>query len=468
MSIVRNKRLLLDQVTTLAIAQTVQITNLLRDRPVPELAYQLRRTMPTLSETYATAASVIAAKAYNESRAVARPPSEFEAKPKKANTSLAMQAAIGFGIAQLTRGKPYETFQSTLAGSVQRLVLDGDRETVEFNIVLDPDGTRYERVPSPGACAFCMMMAAVVEVRRDDAFDGYHNFCRCTLNPVFVGQSGTELPEYQEVRESYSRASEILEQQRQEVGWYNLKTRQAAAKFPELVKNPKNHLRIIRQQASFQTRPVFSGEQLWFQKSSFTGLKISEIEAAQRIPLKESGIKLKSLSNPDTIENAVKFTNPKFGSTGYDNNCARVIQAYELRRRGFDVTANAFNTNLSFMQSPKFYLGGWKNPITGQTANNLTSVVPTFLKGQQKILTFGEGARGAVSFQYKGKSAAGHTLNWEVVNNKVVWLDAQDGTLGDMAIRKHVGKVKNIQVVRLDDLEPSAHTASYLEEVTRG
>jgi hypothetical protein len=181
MSIVANKRLLLDQVTTLAIAQTVQITNLLRDRAVPELAYQLRRTMPAVSDTYANATAQIGAKAYNESRTIARPPSEFVAQPKKANTSPAMQAAIGFGIAQLTRGKPFETFQATLAGSVQRLVLEGDRETVELNIVLDPDGTRYERVPSPGACAFCMTMAAVAEVQRSNAFDGYHNFCRCTL-----------------------------------------------------------------------------------------------------------------------------------------------------------------------------------------------------------------------------------------------------------------------------------------------
>jgi hypothetical protein len=247
MSIVANKRLLLDQVTTLAIAQTVQITNLLRDRAVPELAYQLRRTMPAVSDTYANATAQIGAKAYNESRTIARPPSEFVAQPKKANTSPAMQAAIGFGIAQLTRGKPFETFQATLAGSVQRLVLEGDRETVELNIVLDPDGTRYERVPSPGACAFCMTMAAVAEVQRSNAFDGYHNFCRCTLMPVFTGQTGTELPEYKQAREAYTLASDELERRRQEVGWYSMKTREAAAKFPELTQTTKNRLRLVRE-----------------------------------------------------------------------------------------------------------------------------------------------------------------------------------------------------------------------------
>jgi len=261
MSIVANKRRLLDQVTTLAIAQTVQITNLLRDRPIPELAYQLRRTMPAISDTYATASAVIGAKAYNESRQAARPPSEFVAEPKKADTSQAMQAAIGFGIAQLTRGKPYETFQSSLAGSVQRLVLEGDRETVELNIVLDPDGTRYERVPSPGACAFCMTMAAVAAVQRDDYFEGYHNFCRCTVNPIFTGQQPTELPEYKQAREAYSLANEeLLKQQREARKLFDDELRaegkptggsRATTAFqkanPELSITTPNVLRLVRQ-----------------------------------------------------------------------------------------------------------------------------------------------------------------------------------------------------------------------------
>jgi hypothetical protein len=247
MSIVANKRKLLDQTTTLAIAQTVQITNLLQDRPIPELAYQLRRTMPAVTDTFANATGQIGALAYNESREVARLETEFVAKPKKANTTEAIQAAIGFGIAQLTKGKTYETFQSTLAGSVQRLVLDGDRETVELNIVLDPDGARYERVPSPGACAFCLTMAAVAEVQRDNVFDKYHNYCRCTIMPIFKGQSGTQLPEYKQAREAYSLATKELEERRVAAGWYSMKTREAAAKFPDLTQTTKNRLRLVRE-----------------------------------------------------------------------------------------------------------------------------------------------------------------------------------------------------------------------------
>lgn len=217
MSVLTQKRLYLDQVTTLAIAQTVEITNLLRDRTVQEIAQELRRAMPAISNTYATASAVVSATAYNESRALANVTSEYVATPEIVDTNTSMQAAIGFGIAQLTTGKDYSIFQSTLAGSVQRLVSQGDRQTVDFNIVTDPDGTRYERVPAANACAFCMTMAAVATTQaRADYFDKYHNFCRCTINPVFTGQPLTDLPQYKQAREAYSLADQQLQKEKSE------------------------------------------------------------------------------------------------------------------------------------------------------------------------------------------------------------------------------------------------------------
>ena len=264
MSILTDKRRYLDQTTTLAIAQTVEITNLLRDRPIPELAFQLRRTMPAVSDSFANVASVISAETYNQSRTLAKPPSTYKATPTKANTIDGMQAAIGFGMAQLTRGAEYEVFQSTLAGSVQRLVLDGDRETIEFNIATDPDGTRYERVAQPDACAFCLTMAAVATTEkniRSNYFEGYHNYCRCTLNPIFTGQSLTNPPYYQKARDAYNLANEELLNQQTEArkvfdarlaseGKYTGGSRATTAfqkENPELSLTTPNILRLVRQ-----------------------------------------------------------------------------------------------------------------------------------------------------------------------------------------------------------------------------
>jgi hypothetical protein len=253
MAVIDDKRRYIRETKTLAMAQTIEITRLLSDRTIPEIAGQLRRTMPAVSQSYGTVASLISATTYNESRALAKLPSEYSAVPKKPKESdKALQAAIGFGIAQLTKTGDYGTFQTNLAGSVSKLVLDFDRETIEFNIVTDPDGVVYERVPSANACGFCLTMAAVAEVQRSDYFDGYHNFCNCVLNPRFEGQEATSLPFYEDVQKAYSEADQILERERQEVGWYSMKNREAASKYPDLVMNTPNHLRIMRQLGGYR------------------------------------------------------------------------------------------------------------------------------------------------------------------------------------------------------------------------
>ena len=236
------------EVKTLAMAQTIEITRLLKDRTIPEIAGQLRKTLPAVTQSYGTVASVISATTYNESRALANLDTEYSAvtqKPKDSNTAL--QAAIGFGIAQLTNTADYGTFETNMAGSVSRLVLEFDKATIDFNIVTDPDGTTYQRVASPNACGFCLTMAAVAEVQRDSYFDGYHNFCGCVLSPVFQGQEKVRLPYYDKVEKDYFEADRILEAQRQEVGWYKLKTREAAKLYPDIVLNTPNHLRIMRE-----------------------------------------------------------------------------------------------------------------------------------------------------------------------------------------------------------------------------
>lgn len=248
MSILDNKRKYMRETKTLAMAQTIQITRLLKDRTIPEIAGQLRKTLPAVTQSYGTVASVISATSYNESRALASLATEYSAiptKPKDFDKSL--QAAIGFGIAQLTKTGDYGTFETNVAGSISRLVLEFDKSTIDFNIVTDPDGTTYERVPSATACGFCLTMAAVAQVQRSDYFEGYHNFCNCTLNPIFQGQDKTRLPFYDDVEKAYFEADRILEAERQEVGWYSMKTREAAAAYPELVLNTPNHLRIMRE-----------------------------------------------------------------------------------------------------------------------------------------------------------------------------------------------------------------------------
>lgn len=234
--------------TTLAISEVNGLFDLLKDRPIPEYAYQMRLAMPAIAETYSGAAEVLALDYYDRSRALAPDPrSNYAAQVARYDFSTEISSAIGYSVARLTKDSPQSNVLSILAGSMQRVVANADRETISFNIAQDPDGTTYERIPQSDACAFCLTMAAVAEVQTENYFDSYHDFCRCVTMPVFEGQSRTELPIYGQVREAYDLAGQELQTQRREVGYNSFKRNEAARKFPELTLTTENYLSKMRQ-----------------------------------------------------------------------------------------------------------------------------------------------------------------------------------------------------------------------------
>lgn len=80
-----------------------------------------------------------------------------------------------------------------LSGIMDRLVSKPARGTVELNVLRD--GTAYARVPEPGACAFCLMLAsrgAVYSKETVQTAGGYHDHCRCL--GIEVKRDGSDLP----------------------------------------------------------------------------------------------------------------------------------------------------------------------------------------------------------------------------------------------------------------------------------
>lgn len=92
-------------------------------------------------------------------------------------------------------------------------VMDRARRTVIKNAA--QIGARYARVPEPGACFFCLMLASRGPVYRSDqtailGHDGrrYHPHCRCSVGEVLPGQvlprSVQELVEFRKTHDSWS------------------------------------------------------------------------------------------------------------------------------------------------------------------------------------------------------------------------------------------------------------------------
>ena len=109
----------------------------------------------------------------------------------------------------------------------------------------------------------------------------------------------------------------------------------------------------------------------------------------------------------------------------YQINCQRVVWAYELQRRGYDVEALPNNDNLASGTNwhsivdgtlQREHLGNW----LGRNTNSQNEKQATQIMAQ-----WGEGSRAAVRF---GRNrGGGHVFNVEYRNGKIEVYEAQTG-----------------------------------------
>jgi SPP1 gp7 family putative phage head morphogenesis protein len=133
-------------------------------------------------------------------------------------------------------------------------------------------------------------------------------------------------------------------------------------------------------------------------------------------------------------------------------NCTNCTTTYEMRRRGYDVTAQA---RLMLKGRPSWEVpAAWDaDVVEGMTEVTLRQAIKAALK-------HGEGARGAISVNWAG--GGGHIFNWEVVNGKVLWADAQPGWNGDDLLAYLERKIKGkVRLYRLDHLPLNDLLADY-------
>lgn len=191
----------------------------------------------------------------------------------------------------------------------------------------------------------------------------------------------------------------------------------------------------------------------------------------------------------DDIQSAVvKHVNPDYGKFGASMNCRRSTFAYEMRRRGYDVSATktAFGTG----QAPSGLFNA-TSPGDKYVSRNLIGTMTRYFKdkstggkfadlvdqggsGKVKVegiaAAFGtksnadsifnslskmpNGARGELGVMWAG-IPAGHSIAWEVVKGKPVLIDAQMnkiiGSADDFA--KAYTNISQAGITRLDNLE---------------
>lgn len=141
-------------------------------------------------------------------------------------------------------------------------------------------------------------------------------------------------------------------------------------------------------------------------------------------------------------------TNPNYRQgKEYQINCTNCVSAYELRRRGYDVTA-APRPELrgrSMFEFKKL----WKIDSV-----EFLSSHGTITQMRKKMLAeWPEGGRGAITVEWKGRGAGAHIFSVEKRNGKLIFTDPQTGQVGEEPENYFRNARPKVFALRLDDKE---------------
>lgn len=164
-------------------------------------------------------------------------------------------------------------------------------------------------------------------------------------------------------------------------------------------------------------------------------------------------------------------TNPRYPEPAYAVNCVHVVNAYELRARGFDVLASALPDELipNGGRSLQDALDRWVLPNGAPHRRKIGSDIPGSQIHEHVSRELAEeGARGWVRVSWgKTYGGGGHVFTAERIGGRIVYTDAQKGTF-DFDIKDYIKRSKGagrqpaFSVARIDDLEPKDGVVEFI------
>lgn len=147
-----------------------------------------------------------------------------------------------------------------------------------------------------------------------------------------------------------------------------------------------------------------------------------------------------------SVEDDMFAINPNYRGQavpGTTNNCALCSFTYDMRRRGYDVTAKpSIRGNYDSVLMTDLYKGGHVDKIS---KNDWTFVYSEAAK------KYPDGARGVVGAY---SQFGGHAMAWEIQNNQLVIIDAQRNVKSSPEELSTFGfQPNNVEFIRTDNLE---------------
>lgn len=185
----------LDALTEAAQRELRQHWDLYQDLDGPQRVAAMREAFISIQATYGEQAAVAAADDLYLSRqgkpALADLPPPVPHQPASRGQAYHAYQAV---MQSYITGGYVGPIPEKLLGAAQRLVCQPARETQAAAIA--GDGTRYARVPEPGACPFCLMLASRGAVYGREAIeesDRWHDNCRCSVVEVGPGEDAPQI-----------------------------------------------------------------------------------------------------------------------------------------------------------------------------------------------------------------------------------------------------------------------------------
>lgn len=232
----------IDDLTALAVRDLVALWQTLTLDDAVEASKQVQALLPLIIDGYGTAAATLSADWYDELREQASAPGRYVAKAVDVAPEGQVAALARWGVSPLFGAEPDPAKAlSLVAGGMQRLLANVDRQSVEVNSEADPGRPLYARHASANACAFCKLLATrsavygsakaateVVGRGTEKKHDGshhdrlrlgvgkrgsrdlgskYHDNCHCTAVPVWPGQEIVRAPYVDQWEKAYIEAS---------------------------------------------------------------------------------------------------------------------------------------------------------------------------------------------------------------------------------------------------------------------
>jgi len=165
-------------------------------------------------------------------------------------------------------------------------------------------------------------------------------------------------------------------------------------------------------------------------------------------------VELKRIEGEWSNREHLEAINPDYwtGDEGYINNCGNCTVANELRRQGYDVEARP-GYGMRTSELADMFEGA--NVQRVERISTTEDVREMAQKIEQDILSWGEGARGAIRGDWLlwPDAYPGHLFSLEVRDGVVKYDDGQKGKEDVKYVEQM--KPQSIQYVRLDNTKPN-------------